>query len=148
MKRKKNLSILVVENHQDTLEAMKMFLGVNGHSVETAATMRAALDATAQDSFDLIITDIGLPDGDGWELMRSLRQNGPVRAVAMSGYGCKEDIEKSHAVGFQAHLLKPLKVSDLEAVVRKVERQVAAEAATMRTTARARPRVKADLLAR
>src|SRR5258705_8277310 len=144
MKRKKNLNILVVENHQDTLDAMRMFLGVHGHSVETAATMREALDATAQDSFDLIITDIGLPDGDGWELMRSLRQHGPVRAVAMSGYGCKEDIEKSQAAGFEAHLLKPLKVSDLEAVMRKVEQEVA----TTRTNAKSRSRIRTDLVAR
>jgi CheY-like chemotaxis protein len=148
MKRKKNLNILVVENHQDTLDAMKMFLGVNGHSVETAATMREALEVAAQDSFDLIITDIGLPDGDGWELMRCLRRRGPVRAVAMSGYGCKEDIEKSHAVGFEAHLLKPLRVSDLEAVMRKVEQQIAAEAATTRANVKTRPRGRTDLVAR
>jgi len=125
MKRKKTLSILVVENHEDTLQAMKMFLELEGHSVQTAGTMKSALEA-AESAFDLIITDIGLPDGDGWELMRQLRERGPVRAVAMSGYGWKEDLEKSRLAGFFAHLLKPLKITELEAVLRKTEQQLAA----------------------
>lgn len=120
MKRKKSLRILIVENHHDTLEAMKMFLELEGHHVEAATTMQSALQA-AEESFDLMITDIGLPDGDGWELMRQLRERGPVRAVAMSGYGWKEDLEKSRIAGFEAHLLKPLKIKDLETVLRKVE---------------------------
>jgi CheY-like chemotaxis protein len=127
MKRKKCLNILVVENHEDTLNAMKMFLELEGHTVQTAGTMKTALGA-AEAAFDLIITDIGLPDGDGWELMRQLRERGPVRAVAMSGYGWKEDIEKSRAAGFFAHLLKPLKIAELEAVLRKTEQHLAAEA--------------------
>jgi CheY-like chemotaxis protein len=128
MKRKKTLNILVVENHEDTLQAMKMLLEFEGHAVQTASTMKKALEA-ADTAFDLIITDIGLPDGDGWELIRQLRERGPVRAVAMSGYGWKEDIEKSRAAGFFAHLLKPLKISELEAVLRKTEQQLAGEGA-------------------
>jgi CheY-like chemotaxis protein len=54
--------------------------------------------------------------------MRQLRERGPVRAVAMSGYGWKEDLEKSRAAGFEAHLLKPLKITELENVLRKMER--------------------------
>jgi CheY-like chemotaxis protein len=92
--------------------------------------MREALDVAAQHSFHLVITDIGLPDGDGWELMRQLRERGPVRAIAMTGYGWKEDIEKSRAVGFEAHLLKPLKVDQLDAALRKMEKELAAESAT------------------
>jgi CheY-like chemotaxis protein len=128
MKRKKSLHILVVENHQDTLDAMKMFLDLTGHKAETAGTMQAALQAASHGDFDLVITDIGLPDGDGWELMRQLRERGPVRAVAMSGYGWKEDLEKSRAAGFEAHLLKPLKITELENVLRKMEQAVAADA--------------------
>jgi len=128
MKRKKSLHILVVENHQDTLDAMKMFLDLTGHKAETAGTMQAALEAASHSDFDLVITDIGLPDGDGWELMRQLRERGPVRAVAMSGYGWKEDLEKSRAAGFEAHLLKPLKITELENVLRKMEQAVAADA--------------------
>src|SRR5688572_23109407 len=127
MKRKKALHILVVENHQDTLDAMKMFLELHGHQVETAGTMQTAL-AAATTAFDLVITDIGLPDGDGWELMRQLRERGPVRAVAMSGYGWKEDLEKSRAAGFEAHLLKPLKIAELENVLRKMEQAGAGDA--------------------
>jgi CheY-like chemotaxis protein len=128
MKRKKSLHILVVENHQDTLDAMKMFLDLCGHITETAGTMKAALDAAADNAFDLVITDIGLPDGDGWELMRQLRERGPVRAVAMSGYGWKEDLEKSRAAGFEAHLLKPLKITELENVLRKMEQSARPDA--------------------
>src|SRR5688572_10985035 len=136
MKRKKPLNILVVENHEDTLQAMKMYLELEGHAADTAATMKDALAAAAEHSFDLLITDIGLPDGDGWELMRQLRERGPVRAVAMSGYGWKEDLEKSRAAGFLAHLLKPLKIADLEAVLRKVEQQAGAEAPAGRSKRR------------
>ena len=127
MKRRKKLNILVVENHGDTLEALKMYLELDGHTIETATTMREALDVAAQHPFHLVITDIGLPDGDGWELMRQLRERGPVRAIAMTGYGWKEDIEKSRAVGFEAHLLKPLKVDHLEAALRKMEKEIAAQ---------------------
>jgi len=136
MKRKKTLNILVVENHEDTLQAMKMFLELEGHTVQTAGTMKAALEA-ADTGFDLIITDIGLPDGDGWQLMRQLRERGPVRAVAMSGYGWKEDIEKSRAAGFFAHLLKPLKIAELEAVLRKTEEQIPRESAPAKSRRRA-----------
>jgi CheY-like chemotaxis protein len=127
MKRKRSLHILVVENHRDTLDAMKMFLNLKGHSTATADTMQSALAMAAENEFDLVITDIGLPDGDGWELLRQLRERRPVRAVAMSGYGWKEDLEKSHAAGFEAHLLKPLKITELENVLRKMEQAVAAE---------------------
>jgi CheY-like chemotaxis protein len=127
MKRKKSLHILVVENHQDTLDAMKMFLDLYGHTTETAGTMQGALNAAFAGRFDLVITDIGLPDGDGWELMRRLRERSPVRAVAMSGYGWKEDLEKSRAAGFEAHLLKPLRITDLENVLRKMEQAIGAE---------------------
>lgn len=129
MKRKKSLRMLVVENHQDTLDAMKMFLELHGHHVETAGTMQGALAAASQGEFDLVITDIGLPDGDGWDLMRRLRERGPVRAVAMSGYGWKEDLERSRAAGFEAHLLKPLKITELENVLRKMEQAVPGSAA-------------------
>jgi CheY-like chemotaxis protein len=139
MKRRKTLNRLVVENHEDTLQAMKMFLELEGHAVAMAATMKQALDAAFADKFDLIITDIGLPDGDGWELMRQLRERGPVRAVAMSGYGWKEDVERSRSAGFFAHLLKPLKVTELESVLRKIEQEVAA--------ARPSPRPKRRLVA-
>ena len=125
MKRKTPLRILVVENHADTLDAMKMFLDLQGHDARTACTMGAALAAATKDNFDLVITDIGLPDGDGWELMRQLREHGPVRAVAMSGYGWKEDLEKSRAAGFHAHLLKPLRITELENVLRKMEQEIA-----------------------
>jgi two-component system CheB/CheR fusion protein len=128
MKRRKTLKILVVENHEDTLQAMKMYLELEGHIADTAATMKEALAAATENTFDLVITDIGLPDGNGWELMRQLRERVPVRAVAMSGYGWKEDLEKSRAAGFLAHLLKPLKITDLEAVLRKIEQQASAEA--------------------
>lgn len=127
MKRKKALNILVVENHEDTLQAMKMFLELSGHAVQTAATMTEALACVAENTCELIITDIGLPDGDGWELMRQLQARGPVRAVAMSGYGWKEDLEKSRSAGFIAHLLKPLKITELEAVLRKIELELTAE---------------------
>jgi CheY-like chemotaxis protein len=70
--------------------------------------------------FDVLVSDIGLPDGDGWELLVKLKSEMPVRAIAMSGYGMRADLDRSKAAGFGAHLIKPFGPADLEAAVKKV----------------------------
>src|SRR6185503_1760610 len=108
MKRNTPLKFFVVENHQDTLDAIKMFLEAQGHSVEVALDVKSALKLAPQAKFDVLISDIGLPDGDGWELMKKLREKIPgLKAIAMSGYGMRADLDKSNAAGFAAHLIKP-----------------------------------------
>lgn len=120
MKSDRALTFFVVENHQDTLDAIRMFLESQGHKVEAALDMRSALKLAHEIEFDVLVSDIGLPDGDGWELLRKLKAEMPVRAIAMSGYGMRADLERSRAAGFGAHLIKPFGPADLEKAVQKV----------------------------
>lgn len=66
---------------------------------------------------DLLICDIGLPDGTGWDLLEKLRPHGPVRAIAVSGYGMEHDLKKSREAGFIEHLTKPINISNLEHMI-------------------------------
>jgi PAS domain S-box-containing protein len=110
--------ILLVDDNEDTLRVMARLLRLNGHHVTTAESVTAAL-AAATEPFDLLITDIGLPDGTGWELMRELRRRGPVRGIALSGFSMDEDIRRSRDVGFIEHLCKPIMPDDLEEAIRR-----------------------------
>ena len=121
MKSNTPLKFFVVENHQDTLDAIKMFLESQGHTVVAAPDVKSALKLAPRAEFDILISDIGLPDGDGWELMKRLREQIPgMKAIAMSGYGMRADLDKSKAAGFAAHLIKPFGPADLDAALKKV----------------------------
>src|SRR4051794_26260616 len=85
------LRIFIVENHRDTLKYLTMYLEACGHSVQSAPTMKAALEAPPTADCNMLISDIGLPDGNGWELMRQLNLPRSVYAVAISGYGTEAD---------------------------------------------------------
>jgi CheY-like chemotaxis protein len=121
MKRNTPLKFFVVENHQDTLDAIKMFLEAQGHTVEIAPDMKSALKLAPKTKFDVMISDIGLPDGDGWQLMERLREEIPgLKAIAMSGYGMRADLAKSEAAGYAAHIVKPFGPMELDAALKKV----------------------------
>jgi CheY-like chemotaxis protein len=109
-----------VEDNADTLHVMARLLRVCGHEVHTAAGVRSALDVAEHEDFDLLISDIGLPDGSGWELMSELRTRRPVRGIALSGFSMDEDIQKSQRVGFMAHLSKPVNPQELEDTIQRV----------------------------
>ena len=108
--------ILLVDDNLDTLRVIARLRRLNGHQVVTAESVSTAIAAAAE-PFDLLITDIGLPDGTGWELMRELRRRGPVRAIALSGFSMDEDIRRSRDVGFIEHLCKPIMPDDLEQAI-------------------------------
>jgi CheY-like chemotaxis protein len=112
--------ILLVDDHQDTLEFMRRFLTLSGHQVSTASTYRKALSLGQQQDFDLLISDIGLPDGNGYELMEALQALSRIKGIALSGYGMKADVDRSVAAGFSAHLTKPCDISVLNATIEKV----------------------------
>jgi CheY-like chemotaxis protein len=90
-----------------------------GYRVTTAHTVAAALDAFGRGRFDLVISDIGLPDGSGLELMRELRCQREIRGIALSGFGMEEDVRKSKEAGFLEHLTKPVNFQKLDAVIRQ-----------------------------
>ena len=102
------LYILLVEDHAVTAKLMRMVLTADGHTVETAGDVATALELAGQHAFDLLLSDLGLPDGSGYDLIRQLRQRGhKFPGIALSGYGQGEDIQRSHEAGFAAHLTKP-----------------------------------------
>jgi two-component system CheB/CheR fusion protein len=117
------LRVLVVENHDDTRALLTALVESLGHRVCTAATMHAGLQAALADVFDVLVSDIGLPDGSGWELMRRLGRAAPRYAVAISGLSLREDGERSRAVGFRHHLVKPHGVEQLPFVLTEALRE-------------------------
>ncbi len=110
-------SIMVVEDHEDTRRVLSRSLRRRGYGVIAAGSVEAAAAQFSVALPDLLICDIGLPDGTGWELLERLKTHGSVRAIAMSGYGMNSDVEKSREIGFAAHLTKPIDFQRLEALI-------------------------------
>jgi CheY-like chemotaxis protein len=110
--------ILLVEDHEDTLRVMARLLRSGGHAVSTAASVQAALDVLDSQSFDLIISDLGLPDGSGLELIRQVKLKQPIHSIALSGFGMDEDVQRSLEAGFDVHLTKPVNLGMLETAIR------------------------------
>ena len=121
--------ILLVEDDAMTARIMAKLLRQNGYLVTTANSVAGALRVPIED-YDLIVSDIGLPDGSGLELMRTIRLRHDVPGIALTGYGMEDDIRKSREAGFVAHLTKPLDFTKLDAMIRRVsaEHGVAPEA--------------------
>jgi PAS domain S-box-containing protein len=119
------LRILLVEDNQDTLRFLATVLRRRGHDVVMAdclAAARAAVDRLDA-RFDLLLSDIELPDGNGLELMRELSARGNWLGIAMSGFGTEEDLQLSREAGFFDHLTKPIDLSQLdEAIKRAISR--------------------------
>jgi two-component system, chemotaxis family, CheB/CheR fusion protein len=112
------LRILLVEDNGVTAKMMRMVLTAEGHAVETAGDVATAMKLAGQQPFGLLISDLGLPDGSGHDLMRQLRQGGHMLpGIALSGFGQEEDIRQSHEAGFAAHLTKP---ASREAVIEAI----------------------------
>jgi signal transduction histidine kinase/ActR/RegA family two-component response regulator len=110
-------TVLVVEDHEDTRRVLSRALRRKGFGVTVAAGVESALEQYAASRPDLVICDIGLPDGTGWDVMRRLREAGPVRAIAVSGFGMEHDVQRSREAGFIAHLTKPVDFPRLEAAL-------------------------------
>jgi signal transduction histidine kinase/CHASE3 domain sensor protein/DNA-binding transcriptional MerR regulator len=102
------LRILLVEDHGVSANMLRVVLAADGHEVAMAGDVATALELADQQVFDLLISDLGLPDGSGHDLMRLLRQRGhTLPGIALSGYGQEEDLRRSREAGFAAHLTKP-----------------------------------------
>ena len=99
---------------------MTALLGRIGCDVKSAGLVSEALEMAATQSFDVLISDIGLPDGSGVELMRELKAKCGLRGIALSGYGMEEDLAKSTDAGFEAHLTKPVHFQVLVETVRRL----------------------------
>jgi CheY-like chemotaxis protein len=113
--------LLLVEDHDDTRRTMERLLRRRGYDLTVADSVRAALHAIEHATFDILISDIGLPDGTGNEVMEAVRVQQPsVIGIALSGFGMPDDIKRSSASGFAHHLTKPVELAQLEAKLREV----------------------------
>jgi signal transduction histidine kinase/integral membrane sensor domain MASE1 len=115
-----NLRVLLVDDHEDTRCALERLLRRRGYQVGSAHDVSSALDLARRESFDIVVSDIGLPDRSGLELIRELQQNCSMKGIAMSGFGMEGDREKSKAAGFSEHLLKPVNFDELDATIRQI----------------------------
>lgn len=111
--------ILLVDDHQDTAHVLAKMLRRAGHHVTATDSVGSALKAAGTEQFDIIISDIGLPDGSGLDLMRQLRSRSNIQGIAMSGFGMEEDLRRSHDAGFGEHLVKPITLDSLLAAVNR-----------------------------
>ena len=121
------LRILVVEDNEDTLRFLAIVLRQRGHEVVTAANIAAARAAVHQAAvpFDMLLSDIELPDGSGLDLMRELNARGGMSGIAMSGFGAEEDLQQSREAGFFDHLTKPIDSKRLDAAIHRVAARAA-----------------------
>jgi two-component system CheB/CheR fusion protein len=116
----RRLTILLVEDNADTLNYLSKMLALRGHEIHTADSLGAARRIAGERDFDLLVSDIELPDGTGLELMWTLRAGRPVPGIALSGFGSSEDIALSRSAGFAEHLIKPVEFRRLEEAIQQV----------------------------
>jgi signal transduction histidine kinase len=118
--RPRSLRVLLVEDHFDTAAQLTRLLVQAGHHVTCAATVKEALERGRAGAFDILISDLGLPDGSGYDLMRDLGRRFPIPGIALSGFGMKEDVENSIAAGFSRHFTKPVDWQELKSEIQKI----------------------------
>jgi PAS domain S-box-containing protein len=116
----RSLRLLLVDDHADTRRILSRLLGKCGHEVSTADCAQSALQLLGRDRFDALISDIGLPDSSGYELVREAKGRQPLKGIALSGFGMEEDIRRSLEAGFDYHLTKPVEFADLRSLLQKI----------------------------
>lgn len=114
------LRILLVEDHPDTAKSLSILLQRRGYLVSIADRVATALATAAKEPFDVLISDLGLPDGTGYEVIARLREHRSFPAIALSGYGMEEDLRKCQEAGFSEHLVKPVRMAQLEEALARV----------------------------
>jgi len=116
----KHLQILLVDDHPDTRSVLSRLLTKSGHEVATADCVQGALEILEGRSFDTLISDIGLPDDSGYNLVREAKRRQPLKAIALSGFGMEADIRLSAQAGFDYHVTKPVDFNKLRALLRNI----------------------------
>jgi hypothetical protein len=116
---RQTMRILLVEDHEDTKRSLTNLLLRRGYHVQSAGDLQSALDLSAKEEFDVLISDLGLPDGSGIDLMRALNSQRPVFGIALTGFGMEDDIRKSYEVGFKHHLVKPIDLNKLDSFIQE-----------------------------
>jgi len=116
----KSLRILLVEDHSDTRQTLSRLLSHFGHQISVADNTRSALEIVQSQQFDVVLSDIGLPDGSGYDVILQAKQKQPVKAVAITGFGTDEDVRRGKEAGFDFHLVKPIDFHELRSVLDQV----------------------------
>ena len=119
----KSVKILLVEDHIDTRRVMSSVLAGMGHKVRSAGTLAAAIQSLQNEPFEVLVSDISLPDGSGLDLMRHVRQaNGKmsVHGIALSGLSMADDIRQCYDAGFEKHLAKPVNLRQLQETIQEL----------------------------
>jgi signal transduction histidine kinase/ActR/RegA family two-component response regulator len=137
----RSMRILVVEDHPDTAEQFARLLKRAGHEVVCAGSISEAQSCATVPSeqnrsgaFDILISDLDLPDGSGLDLMRTLAQRYRIRGIAISGHGMKADLDNSLEAGFSYHITKPVNWTELKALIEKVSNEISPEVAPAKAT--------------
>ena len=111
------LRLIMVEDHANTAEALQKILRAVGYKVFVATDMASAVSLASAIEFDLLLSDLALPDGNGWDLLKQLRAERDIRAIALSAYNSAADRQRSAEAGFIEHLPKPLCIEKLCAAI-------------------------------
>ncbi|CAN5723249.1 hypothetical protein BH09VER1_BH09VER1_35000 [soil metagenome] len=117
---KEKLNILLLEDHPDTAAVMASVLSSMGHTVKVSATVAEGCASLREGEFDVLLSDLGLPDGSGLDFIREARKTCRTPAIALTGYGMAEDIKKCIKAGFDEHLTKPIDFERLQKVLKRV----------------------------
>jgi CheY-like chemotaxis protein len=120
----RSFRILVVDDHQDTVAILERILTKDGHAVKTAEGYYEAVALAQGERFDLLVTDIGLPERDGCELLAEIRAHYPIRAIALTGYGMADEVKRIREAGFDECLLKPSGLERLRSAVRGLDTEL------------------------
>ena len=116
----RRLRILVVEDHSDTLQALSRLLSHFGHEISLADGAQNALNIINSKEFDVVLCDIALPDGSGYDVIAEAKRRRPIKAAAITGFAATEDIERGKKAGFDFHLSKPVDFHELRAVLGQI----------------------------
>lgn len=116
----KQLRILLVEDHSDTLQALSRLLSHFGHEISLAEGAKSAMNMIESKEFDVVLCDIALPDGTGYDVVAAAKRKRPVKAVALTGFAAPEDVERGRKAGFDFHLAKPVDFHDLRSVLGQI----------------------------
>ncbi|WP_428936886.1 CHASE domain-containing protein [Fontivita pretiosa] len=120
-------TLLLVEDHADTARALGRLLGEAGYQVHTAASVAQAIERAASVRFDVLLSDLGLPDGSGIDLLKRLLAErggeGAFAAIALTGFGMDDDVARTAAAGFAEHLTKPVDFQKLQEAIERVVRR-------------------------
>jgi DNA-binding response OmpR family regulator len=119
--------VLLVEDHADSAELLRILLGRHGFAVTVAGSVGMALTAAFTEPVDVLVSDMDLPDGTGIDLLRRLRARGSLPAIALSGLDGDAEVDSAREAGFNEYLGKPVSIEELVDALRRVSRSGAEE---------------------